>query len=126
MSLYLFYCRKIAIDKGGMPVNDDVKVTQFYFSAFIVQSWTYYKARAGVKLSQLAFRESLIRELVAELLPSPEQPALKPNAPCWPISKSPLKGRCEYFDCGAATTMYCAGCKKWGCNTCLQKKHHPN
>lgn len=110
----------------GMPVNDDVTFTQFYFSAFIVQSWTYYKARTGEELSQKEFRESLVRELAAELLPSPEQPALKANPSCWLISKKPHKSRCEYFDCGRWTTLFCVGCNMWGCFKCLQKKHHPN
>ncbi len=67
----------------GMPVNDNVTFTQFYFSAFVVQSWTYYKARTGAELSQLAFRESLLRELTAELLPTPDEPALLPISSCW-------------------------------------------
>ncbi len=75
----------------GMPANDNVTFTQFYFSAFVVQSWTFYKACTGVELSQKDFRESLLRELAAELLPSPEQPALKPIASCWAISKAPFR-----------------------------------
>jgi hypothetical protein len=107
----------------GMPVNEDVTFTQFFFHVFTVQAWNYYNCSTSKNLSQLTFRESLLQELSEKWGPTKLAPRVAEKKNCWAISKNPQKSRCQYFQCPKTTTRFCVGCEKWGCEECLLKAH---
>ncbi len=107
----------------SMPVNENVTFTQFFFHVFTVQAWNYFNCATSKKVSQLTFRESLLRELSEKWGPVTLPPRLGEKKKCWAISKNPQKSRCQYLQCPKTTTRFCVGCEKWGCEECLLNAH---
>lgn len=100
-----------------------VMYTQFFIHAYMLQSYTYWKATTGTCVSQLNFRRDLLEELKSHLESQGPPPQLPSKALHWPVHMEGLRHRCQYPHCRNSCTHRCHVCDKWGCLPCLQEAH---
>jgi len=104
-------------------IAEEVMYAQFFLHAYLLQSYVYWQATTGQTKPQLTYYKELIHEIVTSLGWTKIVAPVTRNSPCWPVSRSPQKQKCQFPPCRNSTTLQCQGCKKWGCAECLRRGH---
>lgn len=103
--------------------NSKVMYTQFFIHAFVLQSWTYWKATTGNSIPQLDYRMQLLEEILMHIKTRQLPPPLPTESFHWPVQMKGQEKKCQYPPCRNKCTLRCPACDKWGCRACLEQAH---